>query len=109
MNRAQTLTITATVMILVGAAAWLNMPPSTLDEEDSSRPIIRNITIGVIPDPEEALPTYRFLSSLAQEDINKYCYENKLGVRFRFNLSNPVMEAPPALQYSKASWPQASQ
>jgi hypothetical protein len=68
---------------------------------NTTKPKIRNVTIGVIPGYSYSLPYYTFLTRLAEEDINKYCVEKGLDYQFRFNISDPVEQAPQALTYKK--------
>jgi hypothetical protein len=100
-NWAKLVAISTIVLVSVVAVAWVSIPPVE-EEEEIPKPIMRNITIGVIPGVDENDPTYRLLTSIAQDDINSYCEENGIDFRFRFNLSAPVEMAEQALTYTKA-------
>ena len=93
----------ASVLIAVIVAAAMVYDPS----EDAAvppvavKPIIQNITIGVLPGFESSLPSYKFLSRLAEEDVNAYCIEKGLNYRFRFNISDALGTTPDALTFTK--------
>jgi ABC-type branched-subunit amino acid transport system substrate-binding protein len=94
--------IFATVLIIVIGIILVSLPRTDMSSTEKTKPAIKNITIGVIPGYEETLPTYKLLTSLAQDDINKYCVERGLNFRFRFNLSDPIYQTEQALTYTKA-------
>jgi hypothetical protein len=55
----------------------------------------------VIPGYETSFLSYRFVSGLAQDDINSYCQVRELPFRFRFNLSAPISVIPDILAQTK--------
>ena len=91
--------VVAVALVAVGIAAAV--APQT-DVLETAKPTIRNVTVGVIPGYEDSFYSYRFLSDLAQDDINKYCDERGLPYRFRFNLSAPIASIPEVLAQTKA-------
>ena len=89
--------ILAVVSIFLFTSPKLNEPIETKE----TTPVTRNFTIGVIPGNQQSLPNYSFQARLAQEDINRYCEEKRLNIRFNITMSKPVEEPTQALKYTK--------
>jgi ABC-type branched-subunit amino acid transport system substrate-binding protein len=93
----------ASVLIALVAAVALAYGPTSGEVVNpvAEEPKIRNVTIGVIPGTSSSLPTYTFLTRLAEEDINKYLVDEGLPYRFRFNITESVEQPEDALRYTK--------
>jgi ABC-type branched-subunit amino acid transport system substrate-binding protein len=97
--------VLAGVSVLLALVAAVALTNGLMSDEVANpiveEPKIRNVTIGVIPGMPSSLPSYTFLTRLAEDDINKYCVDEGLAYRFRFNISEPVEQSPDALRYTK--------
>ncbi len=100
MNRNHLLVVLLIVLTVIAAAGWLRSPP-VIEQEETPKPTIMNVSIGVIPGFDDSYDRYRFLANLAQGDINTYCADKNLPYRFSFNLSAPVTQTPQVLTYTK--------
>ncbi len=89
MSRNLTLFMVIVLLMITGITitAWMR----TDHKQKDVKPLIKNITIGVIPGNEASFSSYHFISTIAQDDINSYCNTKGLHYRFNFNLSPPVL------------------
>jgi ABC-type branched-subunit amino acid transport system substrate-binding protein len=101
-TRQRTILLATTIILaVVSIVLFTTLKLNEAVDTKETTPAIRNFTIGVIPGNQQSLPNYSFQTRLAQEDINRYCEEKRLNIRFNFTLSEPVEESSQALKYTK--------
>jgi hypothetical protein len=101
-TRQRTILLATTIILaVVSIVLFTTLKMNAAVDTKENGPKVRNFTIGVIPGNQLGLPSYSFQSRIAQEDINRYCEENRLNYRFNFQLSEAVEEPTQALKYTK--------
>jgi ABC-type branched-subunit amino acid transport system substrate-binding protein len=89
------------VLLVIAASSISSLNEVRREPIEKPPKTIETVRIGVMSPSQASLPEYRFLSRLAEEEINDYCNRTGVPKRFEFILTCPEGQATRALELTE--------